>query len=226
MHPEHRFDPQDGLDVFRRLNRYMNELFGSQDEVLTNILRSIEVHGLPPISVSPATGKLLTMLVAISGAKRVLEIGALGGYSGVCLARGMGPEGTLTSLELVEDYARLAQHHLEKAGFGSQVTYIIGPALESLKTLVMDRQHFDFFFIDADKDNYVNYLDYCIQLAEPGAIIVADNTLAGSGIGSPRALERRGEIMKQFNETVALHPQLDAMFIPIGDGVTVARVKE
>lgn len=86
MHPEHRFDPQDGLDVFRRLNRYMNELFGSQDEVLTNILRSIEVRGLPPISVSPATGKLLTMLVAISGAKRVLEIGALGGYSGVLLS--------------------------------------------------------------------------------------------------------------------------------------------
>ncbi len=95
----------------------MNEQFAPQDEVLADVRRSIEENGLPSISVSPATGKLLTMLVAISGAKRVLEIGALGGYSGICLARGFGKEGTLTSLELVEEYARLARQNLEKRRF-------------------------------------------------------------------------------------------------------------
>lgn len=226
MEPNRSYAHQEGLEFFRQLNRYMNEQFAPQDEVLADVRRSIEENGLPSISVSPATGKLLTMLVAISGAKRVLEIGALGGYSGICLARGFGKEGTLTSLELVEEYARLARQNLEKAGFGSQVTYMIGPALESLETLAANGERFDFFFIDADKENYIRYLDYCIRLANPGAIIAADNTLAGSGVGASDALRRRGEIMKQFNETVACHPQLDAMFIPIGDGVTVARVKK
>ncbi|QOR84896.1 O-methyltransferase [Geobacillus stearothermophilus] len=225
MEPKHPHDRYEGWELFRQLNRYMNEQFAPQDEVLASIRRSMEENGLPPISVSPATGKLLTMLVAISGAKNVLEIGALGGYSGVCLARGLGRGGLLTSLELVEDYARLAKQNLEKAGFGSQVVYMVGPALESLEALVAQGSRFDFFFIDADKENYVHYLDYCLRLANPGAIIAADNTMAGSGIGTPRALGRREEIMRQFNETVARHPALDALFLPIGDGVTVARVK-
>ncbi|MGZ0084735.1 O-methyltransferase [Caldibacillus thermoamylovorans] len=226
MELRRRYDHHEGWELVRQLNRYLNEQFAPQDEVLVSVLQSIEENGLPPISVSPATGKLLTMLVAISGAKNVLEIGALGGYSGVCLARGFGRDGSLTSLELVEDYARLAKQNLEKAGFGSQVTYMVGPAMESLETLVSKGARFDFCFIDADKENYVRYLEYCLRLSNPGTIIAADNTMAGSGIGSPRSLQRRGEMMRQFNEMVASHSALDALFIPIGDGVTVARVKE
>jgi len=120
----------------------------------------------------------------------------------------------------------LAYSNLAKAGFGNQVTYMTGPALESLAKLVEENKRFDFFFIDADKGNYENYLNYCIQLAAQGAIIVADSVLAGGSVADPEAtLKRYTEQMKMFNETVANHPQLESILIPIGDGMTVSKVK-
>jgi len=142
----------------RKINGYIDEVFTRQDAELDEVIASIEENGMPAISVSPSSGKLLTMLIAISGAKNVLEIGALGGYSGVCLARGFGSEGELTSLELEERYAKLASSNLAKAGFGDQVSYRTGPALQSLEQLAAEGQRYDFFFIDADKENYENYL--------------------------------------------------------------------
>lgn len=206
---------------------YIDSLFHNQDPILEEVLSSIQENGMRNISVSPASGKLLTMLVAISGAKNVLEIGALGGYSGICLAKGFGGEGKLTSLELEERYAKLAYSNLAKAGFGDQVTYLTGPALQSLEKLIEDHMCYDFFFIDADKENYENYLEYCITLAESGALIVMDNVLAGGSVADEDAPPKRHtEFMKKFNKTVAKHPQLESILIPIGDGMTVAKVKK
>ncbi|RBP88044.1 putative O-methyltransferase YrrM [Cytobacillus firmus] len=211
----------------KQINRYIDSVFYSQDDILEAVLISIKENGMRSISVSPSTGKLLTLLVSMSGAKSVLEIGALGGYSGICLARGFDRSGTLTSLELMESYAKLANTNLSKAGFGSQVSYLIGPALQSLEQLVSDNRQFDFFFIDADKENYENYLNYCIRLAENGALIVCDNVLAKGSVADESAEpERHTEFMKKFNETVANHPQLESVLIPIGDGLTVSKVKK
>jgi len=210
----------------KQVNRYIDAVFTRDDALLEGVLSSIQENGMPSISVSPSAGKLLTMLVSISGARRVLEIGALGGYSGICLARGFGEEGTLTSLELKESYAELAHSNLSKAGFGNQVSYMTGPALESLETLAGNQKRFDFFFIDADKGNYEHYLAYCIKLAEPGALIVADNVLAGGSVAGQGTEPRQyTKLMKAFNETAANHPQLESLLIPIGDGMTVSRVK-
>jgi caffeoyl-CoA O-methyltransferase len=201
-------------------------VFYHHDPLLEEVLASIKENGMRSISVSPSSGKLLTMIVVISGAKDVLEIGALGGYSGICLARGFGREGTLTSLELEEAYVRLARQNVTKAGFGEQVTYLTGPALESLERLLENKKQFDFFFIDADKENYENYLNYCLQLARPGAIIVTDNVLAGGSVVDEEAPAKRyTEYMRKFNETVANHPKLESVLIPIGDGITLSRVK-
>ncbi|MET1180682.1 O-methyltransferase [Peribacillus simplex] len=209
----------------KQINSYIDSVFYTKDPLLEEVITSIQENGMPSISVSPSSGKLLTMLVSISGAKNVLEIGALGGYSGICLARGFGSEGTLTSLELKEDYAKLAYGNLSKAGFGDQVSYMTGAALQSLEKLVQDNKKFDFFFIDADKDNYENYLQYCIKLAEPGALIVMDNVLARGSVANPDAEpERHTAFMKAFNETVAKHPQLESVLIPIGDGLTLSKV--
>ncbi|AQQ54985.1 O-methyltransferase [Planococcus lenghuensis] len=211
----------------QQVNNYIDSVFNGQDAVLEDVLSSIRENGMQSISVSPSSGKLLTVLVAIAGAKNVLEIGALGGYSGICLARGFGSEGKLTSLELEESYAELAAANLAKAGFGGQTAYLTGPALASLEKLIADQRRFDFFFIDADKENYENYLDRCIRLAEPGAVIVADNVLAGGSVANPAALPKRyTETMKKFNEAVARHPQLESVLVPTGDGLTVSRVKE
>lgn len=211
----------------RKINDYIDTVFTKQDALLEEVIASIEENGMPAISVSPSSGKLLTMLVTISGAKNILEIGALGGYSGICLARGFGNEGTLTSLELEERYAKLAANNLANAGFGDQVLYRTGPALDSLAQLEEEEQQFDFFFIDADKENYANYLEACIQLAEPGALIVLDNVLARGSVADPEVQPKRyTSFMQSFNETVANHPQLKSLLIPLGDGMTVAEVKK
>src|SRR5690606_8337638 len=211
----------------KKINQYIETVFTEQDSVLEGVISSIEEKGMPSISVSPSSGKLLTMLVSVAGAKNVLEIGALGGYSGICLARVfISPEGRLTSLELEEQYAELAQSNLTQAGFGEQVSYMTGAALESLNKLAAENRKFDFFFIDADKVNYENYLNGCLKLAEPGALIVADNVLARGTVADDAAeTSRHTEVMKAFNQVVANHPQLESLLIPIGDGLTVSKVK-
>lgn len=211
----------------RKINDYIDTVFTKQDALLEEVIASIEENGMPAISVSPSSGKLLTMLVTISGAKNILEIGSLGGYSGICLARGFGNEGALTSLELEERYAKLAANNLAKAGFGDQVSYRTGPAWDSLTQLEGEEQQFDFFFIDADKENYANYLEACIRLAEPEALIVLDNVLARGSVADPEVQPKRyTSFMQEFNETVANHAQLESLLIPLGDGMTVARVKK
>ncbi|WP_107927076.1 O-methyltransferase [Lysinibacillus parviboronicapiens] len=211
----------------KQINRYIDSLFQNQDILLEDVIASIEANGMPSISVSPSSGKLLTMLTSISGAKNILEIGALGGYSGICLARGFGSDGKLTSLELEERYAQLAYNNLSKAGFANQVSYLNGPALQSLEKLIKENQQFDLFFIDADKDNYENYLNCCIRLANPGALIVTDNVLANGSVADSNVQPKRyTEIMKKFNEIVANHPQLESVIVPIGDGMTLSKVKK
>ncbi|MGM9920192.1 MAG: O-methyltransferase [Bhargavaea sp.] len=209
----------------KKTNEYIESVFTAPDPLLDDVLTSIRDNGMQQISVPPASGKLLTMLASISGAKRILEIGALGGYSGICLARGMADGGTLTSLELVDEYVNLAKSNLTKAGFGDRVTYMTGPALESLKQLAGEDETFDFFFVDADKENYENYLEACIRIAEKGALIVCDNVLArGTVSGESTEFSYHTRTMKAFNQKVANHPKLESLLIPVGDGLTVSRV--
>ncbi|WP_153731644.1 O-methyltransferase [Sporosarcina obsidiansis] len=210
----------------KEMNNYVDAVFCPQDGLLEEVISSINENGMPAISVSPSSGKLLTMLVSISGAENILEIGALGGYSGICLARGFTGKGNLTSLELEEQYAKLAHQNLSKAGFGDQVTYMTGEALGNLESLVTNKKQFDFFFIDADKGNYENYLNYCIQLAVPGALIVADNVLARGSVVGQSEPKRYTETMKKFNFVVANHFQLESLLIPTGDGLTVSIVRK
>lgn len=209
-----------------KINEYIETVFHTEDSLLKEVKQSIAENGMPSISVSSSSGKLLTMLVSIAQAENVLEIGALGGYSGICLARGFGGSGRLTSLELEDSYAQLAHSNLAKAGFGERVSYLTGTALENLEKLIAEDKKFDFFFIDADKDNYENYMEACLKLATPGALIVADNVLARGSVADETIESKHKDIMKKFNQTVAAHPQLESLLIPVGDGMTVSKVKK
>ncbi|UFJ42513.1 O-methyltransferase [Brevibacillus humidisoli] len=203
---------------------YIRSLFVGEDPVLADVLQTIKEKNMPQISVAPECGKLLTMLVRISGAKQILEIGALGGYSGICLLRGTQPDGRLTSLELEPEYAALAGGNLRRAGFGEQVTYLLGDALDSLARLKQEQKRFDFFFIDADKINYPQYLEWSIRLANPGALIVADNVLRNGRVIDETNQDPAIEALRTFNQQLADHPRLESLLIPIGDGLAVARV--
>lgn len=213
----------------RRIIRVSPEEYADRlvenDEVLNRVKQMIADKGMPEISIAPGYGRLLTLLVQASRASKVLEIGALGGYSGICLARGLDEKGTLTSLELKQDFADVAYLNLKEAGFGNQVQYIIGPAVDSLEQLKEEGSKFDFFFIDADKENYPRYLEYAIELANPRALIAGDNTfLRGRTLNS----EKNGpsvQAIRRFNEQMATDERLIGTILPAYDGLAVAMVK-
>ncbi|MEF3305461.1 O-methyltransferase [Paenibacillus sp. GYB003] len=209
---------------FQTADRYVESLYEADGD-LERVAESIRERGMPEISVAPGYGRLLTMLVRLSGAKRVLEIGALGGYSGICLARGLGADGKLVSLELKEEFAAVARANVERAGFGGKVEYRIGEALASLERLKDEGAAFDFFFIDADKGNYVNYLDFAIRLANPGALILGDNALLHGKTFDPGANGESARVMREFNRRIATDPRLESTILPAYDGLCIARVK-
>jgi caffeoyl-CoA O-methyltransferase len=160
------------------ISQYIHELYvRNHDNFYQMVSQSLTTNHMPDISVSPETGKLLYLLVKITNAKNILEIGALGGYSGIWLCKALPEDGTLTSLEINEEYAKVAKNNIEQAGYGIKVTYYIGPALQTMREFITQNRKFDFFFIDADKENYKLYLEHAIQLANKGAVITADNVL-------------------------------------------------
>lgn len=203
---------------------YLESLF-EKDAVLTNALEEIRKRGMPEISIAPGYGRLLTLLTALKQAREVLEIGALGGYSGICLLRGMPADGKLTSLELRGDYAEVAQGNLAAAGYAGRSETVVGEAAVSLARFAEEGRRFDFFFIDADKENYPLYLERAIELARPGALIAADNTLLHG-----RSFDRDKEgpsvqAMREFNRRIAQDPRLAGAHLPAYDGLALAVVK-
>lgn len=202
---------------------YVEELL-AEDAELRAVRERSEAAGLRPISVVPGYGRLLTVLVRACRAREVLEIGALGGYSGICLARGLGPGGRLTSLEIEEEYARFAAERLRGAGFGDRVEYRVGPALESMRALEGEGRRFDFFFVDADKEGYPAYLEAALRLARPGALIAADNALWSDRVLDPSDTSEAAEAMRRFNRELARHPRLASVVLPAWDGMALAVV--
>ncbi|WP_084783454.1 O-methyltransferase [Paenibacillus sp. FJAT-26967] len=203
---------------------YLERLY-PEDEALELVNASIRANNMPEISVAPGYGRLLTMMVRMIGASKVLEIGALGGYSAICLARGLSEGGQVLSLEINEAFAETARLNVQAAGFGSFIGYRIGNAAESLEALRSEGAKFDLFFIDADKVNYPNYLEYAIGLANPGALIVGDNILMRGRTVDPAVKKKSVEAMRQFNRQFASDPRLESTMLPAYDGLAIARVR-
>ncbi|MDD9265726.1 O-methyltransferase [Paenibacillus sp. MAHUQ-63] len=203
---------------------YMESLY-EHDPVLERVQEVIRANNMPEISIAPGYGRLLTMLVKMIGAGQVLEIGALGGYSGICLARGLKAGGRLVSLELKQEFADVAKSNVAEAGLGELVEYRIGEALHHLKELLAQGERFDFFFIDADKVNYPNYLELAIQLANPGAMIAGDNTLMRGKVVDAAQTKASVQAMRSFNKLIATDPRLESTILPAYDGLALARVK-
>jgi caffeoyl-CoA O-methyltransferase len=204
-------------------DQYFDDLY-SKDIDLERVREAIRDAGMPEISVAPGYGRLLTLLITMSKANSVLEIGALGGYSGICLARGLPENGKLISLELLQDYADIAKHNMAAAGLAGKAEYLVGDASASLSKLTGQGARFDFFFIDADKENYPLYLEACIQLANEGAIIAADNTLLH---GKTIDESKQGPsvlAMRHFNRMIAQDSRLMGVHLPSYDGLALARV--
>lgn len=204
------------------INDYIASLFAPQDTALSNALTVMEAEGVPRINVSPVEGKLLHVLALLVGAKRVLEVGTLGGYSGIQLARALPEDGKLITLELDPHHAQVAQRNFEQAGVSAKTEIRLGPAAESLRQMDANGEPlFDLIFIDADKDGYPEYLELALPLLREGGLLLGDNTLPGDVLTD----EQSGT--KRYNSEVAVSPELTSIIVPIlrhhgMDGLTVS----
>jgi predicted O-methyltransferase YrrM len=173
-------------DLWGKVDQYISGRLVEPDAALEAALKSSDAAGLPPIAVSPPQGKQLHILAQMIGARRVLEIGTLGGYSTIWLARAVPADGQVVTLEYDPRHAEVARENLARAGVGDRVEVRVGAALDSLPGLE-DEEPFDFVFIDADKVNNPNYFEWAIKLTHPGAVIVVDNVVRGGSIASDSA---------------------------------------
>src|ERR671911_462917 len=224
---EREMNTEDTRELLEEIDGYIEHLFGTSDEVLEAALRDSRRGGLPEINVSPNQGRLLRLLTEIAGARRILEIGTLGGYSAIHFARALPDDGELISLEIDEHHADVARTNLERAGLSGIVEVRVGDAHELLAALIEDGEGpFDLVFIDADKGGYPDYLEASLRLVRPGSLILGDNTIRGGTVLDPK--DSTAQATREFNERIARDPNLSSIALPLIreriDGLTIARV--
>jgi predicted O-methyltransferase YrrM len=217
-------------DRWSAVDEHLSRVLSSSDDILEAALKSSAAAGLPAINVSPNQGKLLMLLAKMQRAERILEIGTLGGYSTIWLARGLAKGGRLITLELESKHAEVARTNIKRAGLSDQVEVRVGAALESLKQLASENQSaFDLIFIDADKEGYPAYLEWSLKLSRPGTVLIADNVVRKGDIIDAESSDSRVQGARTFLEKVGTNPRLTATAIQtVGikgyDGFAIAMV--
>jgi caffeoyl-CoA O-methyltransferase len=219
-----------GKEIFGAVEQYISDLFGGHDRELAATEQSIKDADIPQISVSANQGKFLHLLARICQAKKILEIGTLGGYSTIWLARALPANGSLITLELDPKHAAVAQNNVTHAGLDKLVEIRIGKAIELLPKLLADHAGpFDMIFIDADKPPYTEYLEWSLKLSRPGTLIVADNVIREGKVLDKNSPDEMVAGVKRFNEALAATPFVTATIIQtVGakdhDGMAIAIV--
>ena len=217
-------------EIWAAVDRYITDLIAPSDAVLDAVLASSAAAGLPEIHVSPSQGKLLYLLARIQGAREILELGTLGGYSTIWLARGLAEGGRLLTIETDPKHAEVAAANFARAGMASIVELLLGPALETLPRLAANgRGPFDLIFIDADKENYADYLRWALKLSRIGTLIISDNVVRNGAVIDPASSDPRVQGVRRFYEALAAEPRLSATAIQtVGskgyDGFSIALV--
>ncbi|MEU6381411.1 O-methyltransferase [Streptomyces sp. NPDC046909] len=216
--------------VWDDVDDYFTAHLTPDDEALAAAVRDSEAAHLPQAAVTAPQGKLLHLLAQIQGARTVLEIGTLGGYSTIWLARALPADGRLISLEYSPKHAEVATGNIARAGLDKIVEVRVGPALESLPRLAAENPPpFDLVFIDADKANNPHYVDWAIQLTRPGSLIIVDNVVRGGRVANPDSTEPDVQGTRAAIELIGAHPKLSGTAIQtVGgkgyDGFALARV--
>jgi len=217
-------------DIFLKVDNYISNLLAPEDKALTDTIQSLEAEDMPQISVSANHGKFLQVLMMSCNAKRVLELGTLGGYSTIWQARALPENGKLISLEVDPHYAEVARKNVENAGLSHKVDIRVGKALDLLPMLIAENEEpFDFIFIDADKPPYKEYFDYALKLSRPGTLIVCDNVVREAKILDPNSDDERVKGVQRLNESLKENKNVTATILQtVGvkehDGMVIAVV--
>ncbi|MCR3718792.1 MULTISPECIES: O-methyltransferase [Prauserella salsuginis group] len=188
---------------------YLTDNLLGSDEALDGAARAAAEAGLPDIAVSAPQGRFLTLLAGMVGARSILEVGTLGGYSAICLARALPPEGTLITLEADPRFADVARGNVDRAGVGDRIDIRVGTALDTLPTL-HDEAPFDLVFLDADKGNNANYFRWALELSRPGTVIVVDNVVRGGAVADAASDDPGVRGTRHMFELMATEPRVDA----------------
>jgi predicted O-methyltransferase YrrM len=198
-------------DHWTDVDRYITDLFVPPDAALDAALQASSAAGLPAINVAPNQGKFLMLLAQIQGARNILEIGTLGAYSTIWLARALPADGHLITLEYDPKHAEVARANIARAGLANLVELRLGSALETLPRLVAEGAGpFDLIFIDADKPGYPDYFKWALKLSRRGSVIVADNVVRDGEVIDPASDDPRVQGMRRFNELLAAEPRVSA----------------
>lgn len=193
------------------------------DDVLTALIEETrELGGISLMQIAPEQGAFLTWLARTLGAKRAVEIGTFTGYSSICLARGLPDDGGLLCLDVSEEWTAVARRYWERAGLTGRIELRIGPAADALRALPAEPT-FDLAFIDADKGGYATYLEELLPRMPAGGVILVDNVLWSGAVVDPNADDENTRAIRAFNDGVAADERVEAVMLPIADGLTLLR---
>jgi predicted O-methyltransferase YrrM len=218
-------------ELWSAVDAYIAGQLLEEDPVLEDVLKASADAGLPPIALSPPQAKLLHLLARVHGARSILELGTLGGYSTIWLARALPADSRLITLELNPNYAEIATGNIHRAGVAGPIQIIVGPALDGMRKLIAeDAGPFDLIFIDADKQGTPEYFQHALRLSRPGTVILTDNVVRGGAVADPDTEDPRALGMRRFHELLAAEPRVSATTIQtVGgkgyDGFTLALVE-
>ncbi len=202
------------VDKWKDVDVYFESKLQSSETIMDSILKANTEAGLPAIDVSPNQGKFLYLLAKMKGAKNILEIGTLGGYSSIWLARALPDDGHLITLEYEAKHAKVAEENIKKAGLEQKIEVMVGAALDLLPTLEeKGYPHFDLIFIDADKPNNPHYLNWALKLSKPGTVIIADNVVRDGQVLDENSEVSSVQGIRQFIDLLAQEERIDSTAI-------------
>ncbi len=191
-------------DLWTAVDQYIAEMLVPSDAILDAAIEASNAAGLPAIAVTPAQGKLLHLLARLQGARRILEIGTLGGYSTIWLARALPEGGRLITLESNPEHAKVAEANISRAGLDAIVELRLGPALDTLPQIAVEGAGaFDFIFIDADKNNIPQYFEFALKLSRLGSLIIVDNVIRDGRVVDDKSHDPDIQGIRRFNQILA-----------------------
>jgi predicted O-methyltransferase YrrM len=201
-------------DIFFKVDQYIGNLLAPEDEVLSDTIKSLDREGIPQISVSANQGKFLQVLMIACNVHRVLELGTLGGYSTIWMARALPSDGKIITVEVDEHHANVAQQNFNNAGLANKIEIKHGKAIDVLPAMIASKEApFDMIFIDADKPPYAEYFELALQLARPGTLIICDNVIREGHVLDANPSDERVAGVKRLNELLSRHKKVTATIV-------------
>lgn len=217
-------------ELFTQVDNYISNLLAPEDNVLTATIKSLDIEGIPQQSVSANHGKLLQVMMIACNAKKVLELGTLGGYSTIWLARALPDQGKVITIEVDKHHGDVAQKNIDNAGLSQKVDLRVGKALDILPQIIAENEGpFDLIFIDADKPPYTEYFEYALQLSRPGTLIICDNVIREGKVLDNNSNDEKVKGVQRLNKMLSQSTQVTATIIhTVGvkdyDGMAIAVV--